>query len=86
MANYSGYDKKETIKLYKRFGIVLICCFPVLVLMAYFLLGNLHSILQIFIYCVIVAVVFIIEEMIYSAKKEQRERLKEEAHLKKDKN
>lgn len=85
MANYLNYNKKDLIKLYKRFFLVLLCCFPVLVLLAIFVVGNLHSALQILIYCLIVAGVFVIEEMLYNAKREQRERLKEEARLKKGK-
>lgn len=85
MANYLNYNKKDLIKLYKRFFLVLLCCFPVLVLLAIFVVGNLHSALQILIYCLIVAAVFVIEELLYNAKREQRERLKEEARLKKGK-
>lgn len=85
MANFLNYNKKETIRLYKRFFIVLLCCFPVLVLMAFFVVGKLSNILQILIYCLIVAAVFVIEELLYNAKREQRERLKEEARLKKGK-
>ncbi len=85
MANFLSYNKKETIKLYKRFFIVLLCCFPLLVIMGIFVVGNLNNALQILIYCLIVATVFIIEELLYNAKREQRERLKEEAKLKKGK-
>ena len=85
MANFLNYNKKDLIKLYKRFFLVLLCCFPVLVLMAVFVVGKLSNILQILIYCLIVAGVFVIEEMLYNAKREQRERLKQEAMRKKGK-
>ncbi len=84
MANNS-YNKKEMLGIYKRFFIVLLCCFPVLVLLGLFVVHNLSNFLQILAYCAVVSIVFIIEEFLYKAKREQRERLKEEARLKKGK-
>lgn len=78
MANYTNYNKKDTIKLYKRFFIVLLCCFPVLVMLSIFVMATWNNALQILVYCLIVAAVFILEELLYNAKREQRERLKEE--------
>ena len=44
MANFLNYNKKDTIKLYKRFFLVLLCCFPVLILIAIFVVGKLIAI------------------------------------------
>ena len=54
-------------------------------MMAIFVVGSLNSVLQVLIYCLLVGGVFVIEELLYNAKREQRARLKEEAMRKKGK-
>lgn len=77
--------RKDISDIFKRFFIVFLCCLPILLVLGWYL-RKIHNIAMIAINCGVVAVVFVIEELIYSSFKKKRLARREAEKSKKNKN
>lgn len=77
--------RKEISDIFKRFFIVFLCCLPLLLVVGWFL-RKLSNIAMIAINCGIIALVFIIEELVYFNFQKKRLQRREAEKNKKNKN
>lgn len=74
--------KKEFVKVFKRFFITFLICLPLLVLVGVFLTGKISNALIIFLYVLIGALAFVLEELWWSKHQKKLEQVREESRKK----